>query len=141
MKIRLATIKDVIRIKPIIKKLDTKNFRFSNEDIIKKHIEKKHYYLVWENNKCLGVMGLVPIAGSYEIYSLVSNKVGAGGKLIKFAEKKCRKEKMNKLWCWSLKRYEARDFYLKMGFNECYFLKKQWFGEDCWFLGKVIKVR
>lgn len=139
MKIRLATIKDITKVKLIVKKIDTRNFHFSDKDIIKKHIEKKHYYLAMENDKCCGVMGLVPIAGSYEIYSLVSNKSGVGRKLVKFAEKKCRKEKINKLWCWSLKRYKAKDFYLKIGFNECYFLKKQWFGEDCWFLGKVIK--
>ncbi|MDD4996462.1 MAG: GNAT family N-acetyltransferase, partial [Patescibacteria group bacterium] len=117
MKIRLATIKDIIKIKSIVKKIDTRNFHFSNEDIIKKHIEKKHYYLALENNKCLGVIGLVPAAGSYEIYSLVSNRPGVGKELVRFAEKKCRREKINKLWCWSLKRYKAKDFYLKMGFN------------------------
>ena len=59
IKIKLATTKDIFKVKSIVKKIDTKNFSFSNKDTIKKHIEKGHYYLAIENNRCCGIMGLV----------------------------------------------------------------------------------
>ena len=49
-----------------------------------------------------------------------------------------KKEGIPKLWCWSLKRYGAEGFYKKMEFEESCLLKRQGFGEDCYFFGKAI---
>ena len=37
-----------------------------------------------------------------------------------------------------MKSYNAKGFYEKMKFSETYLLKKQGFGEDCYFFGRVI---
>ncbi|MBU1167313.1 hypothetical protein KKC60_02805 [Patescibacteria group bacterium] len=74
----------------------------------------------------------------YEIVCLSSNINQGGQKLVEHAIKKCQEENIPKLWCWSMKSYNAKGFYEKMKFSETYLLKKQGFGEDCYFFGRVI---
>ena len=84
-------------------------------------------------------MILILEEGACEIYALAANKKGAGTLLIKEAIKYCKENKLPKLWCWSLSKYKAIEFYKKMGFKEQYLLKKQCYGEDCYFFGMLIK--
>lgn len=134
MKIIPATTDHIRDISALTKPMDTKNFHFSDPEKIK----PEHYHVAIENKKIIGTIGLKHSAGSMELHIIRSTKKGTGRKLMEFAFQKCKDEKIPKLWCWSLIRYNARGFYEKMGFNEFYLLKDQWYGEDCYFFGKTI---
>ena len=139
MIIKKATLNDVKTISKIISVLNTKNYHPSDIKQIKYYISRGWYYVALYNSKIVGAMALEPTEGSYHIYSIASKKNGVGRVLIDYAIKKCIKEKIPKLWCWSLKRYDCKGFWEKMNFEESFLLKKQWHGEDCYLFGKVIK--
>jgi N-acetylglutamate synthase-like GNAT family acetyltransferase len=124
-------------ISAIMTQLDTKHFYVSDKKKISDFVKKGWYYVIIEN-KVVAAMSLIPTEGAYEIFSIVSTKPGCGRELIDFAVQKCKKEKIPKLWCWSLKKYNAKGFYEKMGFDEAILLKKQFYGYDCYLFGKVI---
>ena len=139
MEVVKAKIKDVKEIIKVISVLDTKNYNFSNESNIKKSISKELCYIIKDNENIGGVMILVIEEEACEIYALATNKKGAGTLLIKKAIKFCKEKKLPKLWCWSLSNYKTKGFYNKMGFKEQFLLKKQCYGEDCYFFGMLIK--
>ncbi|MFL6197756.1 MAG: GNAT family N-acetyltransferase [Thermoanaerobaculia bacterium] len=79
---------------------------------------------------------------SYRIRALSSRSEtsrGAGRALVEYAIRRCEQEGVPKLWCWSLDLYDVKDFYRKFGFTEAHRLKKQFFGRDCWFFGRIIE--
>ena len=139
MKVIRAQKKHISDISKLMSALDTKDYSFSDKKHVEDFIVKGWYYIALQKNEMTGAMALEPIEGSYQIYSITSTKKGVGKALIDFAIKKCKDEKVAKLWCWSLKRYKAKGFYEKMGFEEFFLLRKQWYGEDCYFFGKIIK--
>ncbi|MBN2087938.1 GNAT family N-acetyltransferase [Candidatus Peregrinibacteria bacterium] len=132
-------IPDIAKINEV---LDTPHFCRSNKELIEKNISKEHYFIAVDNKKVLGAMAIILDEGIYEIDSLATSqeKKGIGKMLIDFAVEKCKKEKVPKLWCWSLARYKARGFYKKMGFEEDILLKKHAHGEDCYLFGKIIEI-
>lgn len=136
--IRLATLSDIPQIAKIVSKLDTEHCQSSDLDRIRRYIERSLYYIAEEDHTIISAMVLNKIEGSYQVFLISSRKKGGGKALIEYAVWKCRQEKIKKLWCWSLTRYQARGFYEKMGFDEIFLLKNQWYGEDCYFLGKNI---
>ncbi|MFA4872370.1 MAG: GNAT family N-acetyltransferase [Patescibacteria group bacterium] len=138
MKILKASKKHIPSIAKIISVLDNEHYHFSDIHHITAHVSKGWYYLALEKNRPVGAMCLEPTEGSYQIYSIASQQKGAGRSLIQFAIQKCKKEKIPKLWCWSLLRYHAVGFYKAMGFKERFLFKKQWYGEDCYIFGKTI---
>ena len=138
MKIRQAKLEDVKSISKIISKLDFKDFKPSDNDLVKSQILRKEYFVAEENENIIGALCLSIEEKSAEIYSIVSLRKGIGKELILYAEKICVKKGISKIWAWSLKKYEAQQFYDKMGFTEQFLLKKQWFNEDCYFFGKVL---
>ena len=138
IKVSLAKKENSRNVSDIFKVLNTENYFFSDLRRINKYIRRKECYVAVQNNKVIGAM----LAGfpeqSFEIRLIASIKKGAGKAFIDFAVRKCIKENIPKIWCWSLKRYGAEGFYKKMGFKEKFLLKKQWHGEDCYFFGKEI---
>ncbi|MFA4815336.1 MAG: GNAT family N-acetyltransferase [Candidatus Gracilibacteria bacterium] len=138
IKVVLAKKNNSRDISRIVKVLDTENYFFSNVKDIDKYIQKKQCYAAIQENKVIGAMVLRPEDQSYEIHSLSSKKRGAGRALIDAAVQKCAEDNIPKLWCWSLVRYNAKGFYEKMGFKESFLLKKQWYGEDCYFFGREV---
>jgi len=138
MTIRLAKKTDISQISKLNVQLNTLHYRFSDKQKINNLMKKHQYFVVEEGGVLLGNMLLMNTGGSYQIYILVSQKLGIGRLLIDFAVKKCQQEQIAKLWCWSLVRYKAIGFYKKMGFTEKYLLEQQFFNEDCYFLGKKI---
>lgn len=141
MKVRLAKKEEISRISKIVSALDTKHYKFSDKKKILGFIKKKSCYVSLENDEILGAMCLDLSKESCKIYSIVSKKKGCGKLLVNRAVEVCKKKKVTKLWCWSLIRYKAGGFYHKVGFEEQFLLKKQWYGEDCYFFGKRIKIK
>lgn len=138
MKIVPAKADDAAAISGLIVVLDTENYHFSDPEKIAKQIGQGWYYVAVDNDVIVGAMSIEHVEGSLEIYTLTSKLKGTGTKLIEFAQNYCRDHQLPKLWCWSLARYQANGFYEKMGFEERFLLKKQWYGEDCYLFGKVI---
>lgn len=140
MKIRLAEKHNQKAITELLATLDTPHFNVSSDEVITKEIENGWHYVIYdETGTVKASLALRMNEGSYEIITIASQKPGAGRRLIQFAIDKCKKDKIPKLWCWSLARYNSRGFYEKMGFDEQILLKNQWFGQDCWFFGKNIE--
>ncbi len=139
--IRKATLEDLAGISNIIKNnLDVPELsvQFSQHDLLIPFVERGQYYVAVDNNNIVGVMSLVITEQSCEIYAIASKQPGCGHLLIQYAETFCREQHIPKLWCWSFKRYHAQGFYQRMGFEEAFLMRKQWFGEDCYIFGKVI---
>ena len=141
IKIVKATKKHIPAVEKINKVLDTEHYFKSDKKKIEKFISKGECFIALQDNKISGAIIIRNSEGSYEIVTLATleRKGGVGSKLIKFVVDKCKKDGIPKLWCWSLIRYKAKGFYKKMGFEEDILLKKQWYGEDCYFFGKIIK--
>ncbi len=140
MKIKIAKKSDNQDISNLFKVLDTEAHTPSNIKEINDHIRRKECYIAEHNNEIVSAMILKLECMCYEIITLSSKMKGGGRNLVEFVVDKCKKEKIPKLWCWSLKRYKAKGFYEKMGFKERHLLRKQAFGEDCYFFGKVIDI-
>ncbi len=138
MKVIKATKKHILTIASIISVLDTEHYHYSDVTQITKYVQQGWYYLALNENGPIGAMCLEPTEGSYQIDTIASRQKGAGRSLIQFAIQKCKKERVSKLWCWSLTRYHAIGFYKAMGFKERFLLKKQWYGEDCYLFGMAI---
>jgi len=85
---------------------------------------------------------LKPVFQSCQIHALGCRsdfqRKGIGTTLVEAAEEFCRQEKIPKLWCWSLVRYEKAEWYRRRGFSEIVLLGKQFFNEDCYFCGKLL---
>lgn len=141
IKIVKATKKHIPDVVKINKVLDTPHYFNSDKKKIEKFVSKGECFVALIDGKIAGAMTLSINEDSYEIVTLAATerKGGVGSKLIKFAVNKCKKDKIPKLWCWSLIQYKAKGFYKKMGFEEDILLRKQWYGEDCYLFGKVIK--
>ncbi len=138
MKVRLASKKDDKQISGLFEALDFEKDKPSDIRRIDEHIGKKECYVAESNDEIVAAMVLKLESMCYEIVSISSSARGGGQALIEFAIQKCKKEGIPKLWCWSLKRYGAEGFYKKMEFEESCLLKRQGFGEDCYFFGKAI---
>lgn len=122
----------------LLKGLDTESYSFSEVEKITPLIEKGYYYVAIEDNRIVGSIALMIVEESCQIDVLITSKKGVGKALIDFALEKCKEEGAKKIWCWSLKRYDAKGFYDKMGFKEQFLLEKHWCGEDCYIFGRVI---
>ena len=138
MNIKLAKKSDNKSVSSLFKALDIEAYKASDIKEINKHIKNKECYIIEGDNKILAAMILELEDMCYEIVTLTSKIKDGGRKLVEFAINKCKEDKIPKLWCWSLKRYNAKGFYEKMGFEERHLLIKQGFGEDCYFFGKLI---
>ncbi len=139
MEMRKAVMEDVVQMSKMLEVFTTPNFDYSKVERISKYVQSGDYYVAAESDSIVGCMSLIENKGSMYIDSIVSIKKGAGKLMINFAVDRCKTENFLKLWCWSLARYDAVGFYRKMGFEEIFLLKNQWFGEDCYIIGKVIK--
>ena len=139
MEIVKATKTHAKELSALLKGLDTEEYSFSEVEKITPLIEDGNYYIAIEEGKIVGTIGIVIVEESCEIDALITSQKGVGKALIDFAVEKCKKEDVKKIWCWSLKRYNAIGFYDKMGFKEQFLLEKQWCGEDCYIFGRVIE--
>lgn len=139
MKVTKAKNQDSKEIAKIFTILNTKNYQPSNIKRIERSIKQGDCFIIKKNDKIIAAIILRKNEGSYEIEWIVSTQKEGGKTLIKFAINKCKKEKVKKLWCWSLAKYQAKGFYKKMAFEEIFLLKKQWHGKDCYFCGKIIR--
>jgi N-acetylglutamate synthase-like GNAT family acetyltransferase len=139
MEVLKAKTKDVKKIIEIISMLNTENYNFSEKNKIEEFIKKGLCYVVKDNQDIVGATTLNIEEGACEIYALATNKKVAGTLLIKEVITFCKENKLPKLWCWSLSNYKTKGFYNKMGFKEQFLLKKQCYGEDCYFFGMLIK--
>jgi len=139
MEIVKATKAHAKELSALLKGLDTEEYSFSEVEKITPLIENGNYFVAIEDNEIVGTIALVIVEESCEIDALITSKKGVGKALIDFTVELCKKENVKKLWCWSLKRYNAIGFYDKMGFKEQFLLEKQWCGEDCYIFGRVIE--
>jgi len=139
MEIVKATKAHAEKLSVLLRGLDTEEYSFSEVEKITPLIENGNYFVVIEDDEIVGTIALVIVEESCEIDALITSKKGVGKALIDFTVELCKKENVKKLWCWSLKRYNAIGFYDKMGFKEQFLLEKQWCGEDCYIFGRVIE--
>ncbi len=139
MEIVKATKAHAEKLSVLLKGLDTEEYSFSEVEKIMPLIEEGNYFVAIDDKEVVGTIALVIIEESCEIDALITSKKGVGKALIEFAIELCKKEGVKKIWCWSLKRYNAIGFYDKMGFKEQFLLEKHWCGEDCYIFGKVIE--
>lgn len=139
MEIVKATKTHAEELSALLKGLDTEEYSFSEVEKITPLIEKGYYYVAVEGSEIVGTIALVIVEESCEIDALITSQKGVGKALIDFTVDLCKKEDVKKIWCWSLKRYNAIGFYDKMGFKEQFLLEKQWCGEDCYIFGMVIE--
>ena len=141
-KLDVATSADIDSISETLKPLDTPHYHFSGPDIIEPSINAK---LCWVARKD-GIIQVALVAreveGGVEIVALAVKSPfqqrGIGRQLLLGVESRARDLGFPKIWCWSLARYASKDFYLSNGFTEAFLLKSQFYGEDCWFLGKLM---
>ena len=127
------------KLSVLLKGLDTEEYSFSEVEKITPLIENGNYFVAIDDNEIVGTIALIIVEESCEIDALITSKKGVGKALIDFTVDLCKKEGVKKIWCWSLKRYNAIGFYDKMGFKEQFLLEKQWCGEDCYIFGRVIE--
>lgn len=127
------------KLSVLLKGLDTEEYSFSEVEKITPLIEEGNYFVAIDDNEIVGTIALIIVEESCEIDALITSKKGVGKALIDFTVDLCKKEGVKKIWCWSLKRYNAIGFYDKMGFKEQFLLEKQWCGEDCYIFGRVIE--
>jgi len=139
MEIVKATKSHAKELSKLLKGLDTEEYSFSEVEKITPLIENGNYFVAIDDDEVVGTIALMIVEESCEIDALITSKKGVGKALIEFAIDKCRKENVKKIWCWSLKRYNAIGFYDKMGFKEQFLLEKHWCGEDCYIFGRVIE--
>ena len=139
MEIVKATKSHAKQLSKLLKGLDTEEYSFSEVEKITPLIENGNYFVAIDDDEVVGTIALMIVEESCEIDALITSKKGVGKALIEFAIDKCRKENVKKIWCWSLKRYNAIGFYDKMGFKEQFLLEKHWCGEDCYIFGRVIE--
>lgn len=139
IKIKLANKNNNQDVSKIFEVLNNKYLNFSNIKDVNKHIQEKQCYVAIQNSKVVGAIVLRAEEQSCEIYLIASRQKGAGKAMINYAVQKCINGNIPKLWCWSLSLYNAKGFYEKTGFNEQFLLKKQWYGQDCYFFGREVK--
>lgn len=139
MKIVKAKKAHAEKLSVLLKGLDTEEYSFSEVEKIMPLIESGNYFVAIDDNEIVGTIALIIVEESCEIDALITSKKGVGKALIDFTVDLCKKEGVKKIWCWSLKRYNAIGFYDKMGFKEQFLLEKHWCGEDCYIFGRVIE--
>lgn len=138
--IRKATTADAKQISAIIKVLDYKNYLPGSIANVEKYIELELYYVIELKGEVLGAFSYRFYNESCQILTIASDikNKGLGTAMLNHIVEKCKENNIKKVWCWSLKRYNAGAFYEKMGFDEKFVAKKQFFGEDTYFFGKVL---
>ncbi len=147
MRVVTALPKDELGIFKVVSELNLDDtYDCANIRYIRREVANREYYIVRKSGIVVGAMRIL----DEEDLSLKIDKIavkkseqrtGVGRDLIDFAERYCVRKKIPKLWCWSMCDFNAIEFYRKMGFSEQIRLKKQFFGEDCYFFGKVIDFR
>jgi N-acetylglutamate synthase-like GNAT family acetyltransferase len=142
MNILKASSSDITSISQTLKLLDTQHYTFSDPAGIQESISKNLCWVSRAGAEVEGALVAREVEGSIEIYALAvrpgSQRSGIGAQLLAAAEAEAQQRGMEKMWCWSLVRYSASEFYLRNGFQEMYLLERQFYGEDCWFCGKQI---
>ena len=141
--LRNAEPQDMVCVVKLFSTLNTEQYSFTDERKILESIEAGRIFVTEGSDEITGAVEMANTEGGAEIVaiSVVSSVRGAGnGKmLISAAEKWAISQSLPKLWCWSLARFEAAAFYRATGFHEAYFMRQQFFGEDCWFFGKLLQ--
>jgi N-acetylglutamate synthase-like GNAT family acetyltransferase len=145
--VRLAEPNDAKAVAEHLATLHIDDQSLYTEQSVAEPIKAKSVYVAFDpttpgDEALLGAMILVAEQQSYIIDAIAcridAQRRGAGRALVEYAAQKCRDEGVPKLWCWSLAMYHAEEFYRKLGFGEAFLLEKQFYGKDCWLLGKVI---
>jgi N-acetylglutamate synthase-like GNAT family acetyltransferase len=142
MHIELATSTDISEISEVLRTLDTSNYRFSAPEVIANSISARMCWIARVAGQTTGTLIAHEVEGSFEIIALAVapdyQRKGIGRQLLRAAEIAASERKFPKIWCWSLAQYSSQDFYKSCGFTEAVLLKRQFYGEDCWFFGKII---
>jgi len=143
MKIIKATPKDAEELEKIFSILYKPRLKWTKEKISNELLnKKKEYYILTENIKTIGGIGLKFEKdgckfGPFAIKKIYQRKK-FGEKLIKFVEKLAIKKGCKKIWCYSLEIYKTREFYKKHKYEEK-FLKNFWNNENCYKYFKILK--
>ncbi len=138
--IRETSPEDIEQVSAVLKQLDTEHYHLSDKHDILKFIKAGHSYVAEVDEQIVGVAEVEPVEGSWELYaiSVLLPGMGIGRALVKFVGDLARQQGISKLWCWSLARFEAEQFYRAVGFNEELLLRRQFYGQDCWIFGKLL---
>lgn len=126
MRINLAKLEDIPKmqyIHKVFKEVGGPIFKYYIfSDYFKLHISKKTCFVIKEDNNIIGVLCLKKKKWYCEIESLAvqkrMRKKGVGKKLLNYTIKWCKNNSFKKIKLWSYKYFDARNFYLKNGFDE-----------------------
>lgn len=101
---------------------------------------KKEYYLLFKGQLFVGAMELKFFNKSSELEALatkIQNK-GHGTELLKYAESLAKKRKCEKIWCYSLARYNAGRFYKNNDWKEIRFIENLFDNQACYVYEKSL---
>lgn len=141
MKIRKAESGDIGVLIGLFGQLYRLEDKWTKEKLLK-DLDKKNYFVLEIDNEIVGVISLEIQIDICQIEAIIVkpewHKKGIGKNLINYAQEFTKKEGCHKLWCWSLEVYNAKGFFIKMGFEQEGLLHKHWFGQDCYVFGKQV---
>lgn len=142
MRVYKAKIEDIPKIKYIYRSFDVAGWGFkiySATNYIKEHISNGTCYIIKEKNNIAGAICLNIRYRICEIQTLAIQKRmrcnGIGKRLVSFAVRNGKRKGANSIKLWSHKKFKARDFYLKCGFEELPY----YYSESCYVFKKVLK--
>ncbi|MBI2584067.1 MAG: GNAT family N-acetyltransferase [Candidatus Aenigmarchaeota archaeon] len=142
MQIIRARKKHIKELADIFKALDTPEYKLRENDIRNK-LETHKIYIAKTGGECVAAIILDFFEEACEIFAIAVRTAhqgqGIGESLVMFAEKIAKKRKCYKMWCWSLDRYNVKDFYIKLGFEQEGFVKRIFFGRDFYIFGKPLR--
>ena len=145
--VRRADVSDVEQVATHLRVLDFDDHHFYDLETVRERCEAPETIVLVSVSEETGLVGGAMVLQfedqSCQIEALgclpESQGRGAGAALIRAAVEHCRRHAIPKLWCWSMETYGAERFYRSLGFHEEILLKRQFFGEDCWFFGQLIE--
>lgn len=142
MQIVLAVSADIEGASEVLRPLDTPYYQFSAPNEIAHSIHASMCWIARTNDQIVGALVAREVEGSFEIVALAIvpsyQRKSIGRDLLQAAETAARERRFPKIWCWALARYSSQNFYKSNGFTEAFLLRRQFYGEDCWFLGKFL---
>jgi GNAT superfamily N-acetyltransferase len=143
MKIRKCTIVDTQILKELFSVLYKPEMKW-NERNIYEDIQsgKKTYYLALKKNEAVGAFGIKFSNSDAKFGPLAVKRAyqgkGVGSELLRFAEKLTKKRGLIRIWCHSLERYNAANFYQKNCWKEEDFIRDFLDRQNCFIYAKRI---
>lgn len=143
MKIQKGIINDASALEQVFSVLYKPELKWAEEKL-RREIQtgEKDYYLALEDNETVGAFGIKLNGSSAKFGPLAVRKTyqqrGIGSKLLNFAEELAKQRGLSLIWCHSLERYNAANFYQNNGWEEITLIRDFWGGQNCFVYAKEL---